>query len=226
MKTITLIYPNVTEKDEVVKCKVILEDKKDYYEYCRANNARIRRRDEEEKIDCYLSYNEIVNGGVYAVGGEFFRSIAEDKQHRQVDAKVFEHESGLAVQSEVGSGSHLHENIVIEHDGNKREIDGIVVHKGGQDVPNSTAYVIEAQISPPITKIDKLLNKVELFKKYIPSSPHFRSVTKVIPVLGGKKWSKDLTEACVAKNIWRVTPSGNGYKIIKSFHTLVMKLKK
>lgn len=225
-KTVTLIYPSVTDKDEVVKCEVTFKDEQDCHNYCRTNNGRIKMRDEERGIDRFLPYDEIVDGGVYAIGGEFFRAVAEDKQHRQVDAKVFEHESALAVQREVGKGAHIHENILFEHDKQNREIDGIVLHLGGKDVPNSTAYIIEAQISPPLTKIDKLLDKVRLFEKFHPSSSHFNSVTKVVPVLAGKRWSEDVIKACAKEKIWRVTPSANGYKIIRSFHTLLLKIKK
>lgn len=39
---------------------------------------------------------------------------------------------------------------------------------GGQDVPNSTVYIIECQINPPDTKIEQLLSVVDSFKVYIP----------------------------------------------------------
>jgi len=230
LKTVTLIYPSVSDKDKIMTCKMTFSDKDEYVNYCRSNNGWIRKRDEESNEDKYLSYAEIVNGGVYAFGGEYFRATTEDRQHRQVDSKVFEHETALAVQAEVGNGdnnvTHIHENVVFVVEGKKREIDGIVVHKGGTGIPGSIAYVIEAQISPPLSKVDKLIDKVELFQKYIPSSPHFNTVTQVIPILAGKIWSKDLTNACVERKIWRVTPSGRGFKIIRSFHTLLIKLGK
>ena len=131
----------------------------------------------------------------------------------------------MAVRDEVGLNSRLHENLIFEHNGKKLEVDGIVVHKGGKDIANSTAYVIESQITPSITRIDNLIDKVDLFRSYISTSDHFRSVTHVVPVLAGKKWNQDVIDNCARKNIWRVTPSGRSYKVIRAFHTL-LKLKK
>lgn len=133
------------------------------------------------------------------------------------------------LQSDIGTGSCIRENILFEYDNEKRTIDGLVVlHLGGVNVPISSAYIIEAQVSPHETTVNELMDKVHLFKKCCPSSSYFNSVTKVVPVLAGKQWGEGVMNACSAKGIWRVTPSSvnKAYKVIRSFHTLLLKIKK
>jgi hypothetical protein len=212
------------DKDEIKEIIVTFRNEADYKEYCRDFEGRARRRDDVIGCDVVLLYEDLKDGGVYKFGGELHRIVAEDKQHRQVDAKVFEHESILAVQSDIGEDAHVHQNVILKDHNSTREFDGIVQTRG-ENVPDSTAYIIEAQISPPLETIETLQNKINFFEKCCPSSPHFKNVTKVVPILAGKHWSKEVINACTAKGIWRVTPSaGNGYKIIRSLHTLLRKV--
>jgi hypothetical protein len=219
-KTIIIINPPTMDKNEVT-----FESKEDFFSFCESQSMTIVERDVEKNVDRILSYGQIRDGGVYAAGGGYFRSLLEDRHVRQVETKVFEHEASLAVLNEVGCGCHLHENVIIEHHGQSKEIDGIILHQGGQNVPNSTAYIVEAQITPPLSIVKKLMDKVELFRDYRYHSPHFSSVSTVVPVLAGRKWDKNVVDACIDKQIWRVTPSGRGYKIVRSFHTLLVKFK-
>ena len=218
-KTVKIIFPSDTNESGVDMRTRMFENQNDFTQYCRAHNGSLCLYERD------LCYKDIVDGGVYAFGGAYFRASFNESLYRQVDAKVFEHESALSVQSYVGQkDAHIHSNYIFSQDDKVSEIDGIV-HVGGQNILNSVAYVIEAQLNPPLSKIDKLLKKVSLFSKHIPNSEHFKSVTNVIPVLAGKHWSPELDKKCVEKNIWRVCPSGLGYKVIRSFSTISKMLK-
>ena len=139
-----------------------------------------------------------------------------------MDFEVPKREATLAVQSHLGSKAHCHfdvktykDNGMIEH-----QFDG-VVHHGGENVPDSGVYVIECAYSPTEEKVNQLLSKCDRAKTSLPKVLHFKSVSKFVPVLGGRLFHKDVEELCRAKGIWRVVPNGqgSGYNVTRQYQT-------
>ena len=99
----------------------------------------------------------------------------------------------------------------------KAEFDAIV-HVGDQDTANSSAYIVESSYAPEESEVKTLLEKVKTFQEFAATCPHFKTVTKAIPVLAGRHWYEKTVNAATAANIWRVAPSGAGYQIIRGLH--------
>lgn len=147
------------------------------------------------------------------------------KQHEVVNLTLFEHECALLIQHEFTKHYpyevRLYDNMAFEMKG----IDGIVVICERKDMPDSTAYLIQAEtFSPSSEQIADLLDYVELFQKYFPTSPRFIANTKVVPILAGKEWTQNVIDECASKGIWRIATDDNGLQIIKSIQTLKRKL--
>ena len=110
-----------------------------------------------------------------------------------MDDIVFEQDAAMAVQREVGGDDTQFRNnfkFLGENRDEIAEFGGIVVHKSGENVVNSTAYVIECSYSPQIGEVAKLQEKVELFKRLAHGHKYFGTVTKFVPVLGGHRGVK------------------------------------
>jgi hypothetical protein len=101
-----------------------------------------------------------------------------------------------------------------------------IVHVGGETIYNSTAYLVEASYSPQVNEIQILTEKVKKFKKLLPRDKHFKTITNVVPVLAGRHWGGPSVKAAEAAKLWRVAPSAKGYEVIRSFHSLVIKILK
>jgi hypothetical protein len=145
----------------------------------------------------------------------------------QVDDKVLELECGLAVKRSLGNDAHLHTNFITQkNDGNVgMEIDGLVVHSGGEKVPNSQVYFIECGYNPNLSKVKKTLDRMENFKDLAKNYIHFKPATKFFPVFGAKLFSSEVNNFCKTNKIWQVIPSGGGYQIIRNFSIFTKKLK-
>jgi hypothetical protein len=134
-----------------------------------------------------------------------------------------ERETTLSVTSSIDDpNSHMHHNYKIINNGNiQAEFDGLV-HIGGANIQNSKVYLIESQYNPPLTKFDSILKKVEMFKAHIPHSEHFKTVTDVQCVLGGRVWDPKVIARCQENNIWRVVPNGIRYTLHRIFFYLLV----
>jgi hypothetical protein len=106
------------------------------------------------------------------------------------------------------------------------EIDGIIVHVGGENFANSTAYIVECSSSPAQTKVEKLVKKVENFKILSKFDKHFSACTNFVPVLGGRHWDPSVLKECIDRKVWTVSPSGLGYTVSRNFSTLLRRLPK
>lgn len=166
------------------------------------------------------AFEDLQENVVYVGRGPFYQSIMDERTHRQVEAKVLEIEVGLAVKNSIGECCHLHMNYSFN---NEVEIDGIVVHDGGEDVDNSVAYIIECGYNPDPKKINEVYKKVEKFYKYAKFDQHFRSVKTVVPVFGARLFSAVASQYCKDQKIWQVSPCGNGYSIIRNFSTHILR---
>lgn len=106
-------------------------------------------------------------------------------------------------------------------------------------MPNSEVYLIEAKYNPEVKKVNHFLNQIELFKNHIPTSQHFKTVTKIQPILCVKQLKEDVKNLCNKKGIWTIQPNGLNYTIkdcnnqvitkintgIRKFSTLIRKIK-
>jgi hypothetical protein len=182
----------------------------------------------------FMSYEQLVEGATYVMGGGFYDAMEDDKTRRKSDDKVLEVEGAEAVKQHVkvseGGDVHLHLNVqdFIKKGGSGQsmEIDGVVVHHGNQNTADSTAYVIESAHAPQEGEVQKLLQKVEKFKVFAQSSDHFCSCTKFVAVLVGKNWSNAKTvNKCSLMNVWRVQPGGGRFQVIRSFAVLLRRMK-
>ena len=187
-------------------------------------------------IECVQDFEDLEDGSIYYLFNCHYDTVRSHITHTQVEHRVLEEKLSMALLNHAGGNSYVHRNIKFK-DENGFEIDGIVViHKGGEDEPHSVAYVLESATSPQVKDAKILLDNVKVFKFHALSSPHFRSVGSVIPVLGGKIWSDEVIQECKARNetlvlrgmspMLRIQPSGNDFKVIRGFSTFARTLLK
>ena len=183
-------------------------------------------------VKCVQEFEDLEDGSIYYLYNDYYSSNVKYKTRTQAEDRVLEEKHSMALVNHAGGNSHVHRNIKFKDENGKdiAEIDRIVVvHKGGEDVPNSVAYVLESATSPQVKDAKILLDKVDFFNIHAPSLPHFRSVGSVVPVLGGKIWSDEVIQECKARNetlvsrgmspILRIQPSGKDFKVIRGFST-------
>ena len=170
----------------------------------------------KNSADAIATFANLKSDGVYTFFGAFYKTNENDSRRRQVDDKVLEFESALAVKKELGPFAHIHPNVVfLDENGNRAmELDA-VVHVGEENVPGSTAYIVECSYSPQLGEVQRLAEKVDRFLKFSKKDKHFESVTNVVPVLAGRHWTSDTMKAATAANQWRVHPSGAGYDVVR-----------
>ena len=183
-------------------------------------------------MDCVQSFDDLVDGSVYYLANGYYDAILSNRTRAQVEDRVLEEQLSSALVEYLGGIAHVHRGIKVkdEQGKDKAEFDRIVVHEGGEDMPDSVANVLECALSPQVKDVEILLDKVELFKlEVVPSSSHFRSVGTVVPVLGGRMWSEEVVRECKTKSearvsrgmspILRMQPSGKDFKVIREFST-------
>jgi hypothetical protein len=127
----------------------------------------------------------------------------------------------------VGQDAHRHNNYKFYDDKKNpiMKIDGIIVHVGGENVANSTAYIVECSSSPAQTEVEKLVKKVENLKRLSKFDKHFSACTNFVPVLGGRHWDPSVLKECIDHKVWTVSPSGLGYTgVSRNFSTLFRRL--
>jgi hypothetical protein len=185
-------------------------------------------------------FEELEDGSIYYLLNCYYDAARTHKTHIQAENRVLEEKHFMTLENHTGGNSKIiHRNLKFKDDNDKdiAEIDGIVaLQNGGENVPHSVAYVLESTFSPQVADVEILLDKVNVFKLHAPSSPHFRSVGSVVPVLGGKIWSDEVIQACKARNetlvlrgmspILRIQPSGKDFKVIREFSTFARTLLK
>ena len=212
-----------TEKNgEAEVIRVPVSSEKDLETFCKVHRGSL-----SSSSNTIATYKNLVEDGTYHFVGAFYRAVVNDTRRRQVDDKVLEYESALAVKIAVGSDAHIHPNVVFFDDNKKSvmELDA-VVHVGGEGVANSTAYIVEAAYSPQETEVKVLSDKVERFKKLAANHPHFKAVSNVIPVLAGRHWLQRTVDAATAAKQWRIVPSGVGYQVVRGLQFLVKRIVK
>jgi hypothetical protein len=215
--------------------KVRLNSNAEMKEFMKENGGGMLSNDENTVagvIDGARTYDDIVDGSTYYMVNGYYDAVLNYRTRTQVDDKVLEEQLSSALVEHLGGIAHVHRNIKVtgKDRKDKAEFDRIVVHEGGEGVPDSVANVLECAQSPQVKDVEILLDKVEIFKlEVVPSSSHFRSVGTVVPVLGGRMWSEEVIQECKAKSaarvsqgmspILRMQPSGKDFKVIREFST-------
>lgn len=162
-----------------------------------------------------------MNDGIYYFVGGHYQALQERRLRDQVEDKVLELETALAIRNELGPTAHLHPSCIFydEKLNPIKEIDGVVVHVDDAFSQESTAYIVEAALSPQLNKVGKLQSTVQTFMTLAPRHEHFKMVTRFIPVLGGRHWSSEVITKSQQAGQWRVSPSGAGYIVSRVFST-------
>ena len=218
-----VVFPPIPPSDKATGLEMWFTSDDDLKAFSRSNRGCVLLNHDRTK---QLSYEDLKENSTYTVGGAYFVAISNELKRNQVEDKVLEFEAGTAVKNLLGSSCHLHFNVKFTNEVTKKdilELDSVVVHAGGENIQDSEAYVIECQLRPPLAKVQKLLKNVELFKQLAPTHPHFKSVTKFVPVLGGRLWDNEIIKLCNEKKVWRIEPSGNAYRVVRTYCTLAVR---
>ena len=234
-KTIYVCLPSVTKNEEPVIFKIQLNDDAQMEKFLKNNGGGMLTIVDDTispAAEVVQTYDALIDGSTYCFYNGYYNAVLTNKTRAQVEDRVLEAQISSAMMNDISKGAHfsahVHRNVKFTDEKTKRdviELDRVVVvHEGGEDVPYSVAYVVECALSPQVKDVKLLLDKVVVFQSHTPSSPHFRSVGMIVPVLGGRMWSEVIQE-CKAKSkirvmqgmgpILRIEPSGNDFKVIR-----------
>jgi hypothetical protein len=221
---VSVILPALDKHDSPSVKNLSFLSAEDFKEYCRSERGIL----ESEDGQSITNFSQLVDGGVYQMGGQFRNSALSDTSRRQADSKVLEVECGLAAERACGGDAHTHNGVIFtdENGASVMELDSVVVHSAREGTPGATALIVECSYSPQPKEVDILLKKVEKFKELAPTDPHFRNCTLFVPVLGGRNWSLDTLKLCAQRKVSTVTPTGAGYILKRAFSTLVRRFPK
>ena len=209
---------------EVVTVPISSEE--DLKDFCRDHRGSLKYMKDKENIKA--KYKNLVQDGVYTFFGTFYRANEDDSRRRQVDDKVLEFKSALAVKNVLGENVHIHAYVQF-YDKDKKstmEIDAVVHVGGGEFEEESTVDLVESAYTPQHTEVKVLADKVRKFQKLAKTNPHFKRVTKVVPVLAGRHWLPATVQAATAAKQWRVASSAAGYQVVRSMYTMVRRVVK
>jgi len=167
--------------------------------------------------------------GVYRFYRAFYKANENEVRRRQVDDKLLELESAVAVKNEIGGNIRIHSNFIFKIVDNSKdksvEIDAIVCDDVELLDDSNNVCIVEAAYSPQSREVNILTGKLSKFMAYAKTDPYFRNVSHFIPVLAGRHWSNEMTSARAAKQ-WIVRPSGTGYEVIRALHTVARRIMK
>ena len=179
-------------------------------------------------IDSVESLDELVDGSTYYLVNFYQYAVPNSITMNNILHRVLESQVSSTLVNAIGEGAHVHRNVKFTDEQTQKvlaELNRVIVHKGGEDVPDSEVYVMEYDLSPQIRDVNRLLDMVEVFRLHAPTSAHFRSVGKIVPVLGGKIWSEEVIRECEARSEIRALEgmgpilriqhlSGNDFEVI------------
>ena len=233
MKTIYVCLPSEMKNGVPKIFEVRLNSNAEMKEFMKENGGGMLSNDNNTVagvIKGARTYNDIIDGSTYYLVNGYYDAVLNNRTRAQVEDRVLEEQVCSAMVNDIGEGAHVHRNVKFVDPITKKdivEIDRAVIHKGGEGVPNSVAYIVECALSPQKNDVNLLEETVDIFNLHAPSSPHFRSVVEVVPVLGGKMWSEEVIQECRKTNatrvlrglrpILRIQPSGKDFKVIREF---------
>ena len=200
MKTIFVCFHSGIKNEEPIIIKVRLNNDAEMKDFMKENGGGMLFNDENtvgNVIDGVRTYDDIVDGSTYYMFNGYFDPVLNNRTRRLVNDRVLEDQLSSALVEHLGGTAHVHRGIKAkDEEGNdKAKFERIVVHEGGEGLPDSVANVLECALSPQLKDLEILLDKVEIFKlDVVPSSSHFSSVETVVPVLGGKMWSEEMIQ--------------------------------
>lgn len=220
IKIISVVFPATNKEDGPDVREVVLRNQLEFRDYCQLENGNLSINNRTIK-----NFVDLIDGHTYLMDGGVWKAVTDGKRRQQAEDTLLERETTLTVKSTFeGQNVHMHHNYIIEETGSRRaEYDGLV-QIGGATIPNSKVILVECQFNPPIKKIDAILKKIAIFRSHIPYSDHFRTVTDVQAVLGGRIWSPEVIALCKQHNIWRVAPNGYRYTLHRTFFTLCKRM--
>ena len=216
VKTIFVVIP-ATEKNGVAEVVTVpITSEVDLANFCRDHRGSLK-----DSTNIKATYQNLKVEGTYTFFGGFYKANENDTRRRQVDDKVLEFESAVAVKNMLGINASIHPNVMFKDAAGKTtmELDAVVVDAGA-------AYIVESAYSPQINEVNVLKDKVSKFKAMSKFHKHFRNVTKVVPVLAGRNWAIDTVKAATAAKQWRVLPSAAGYQVMRTLHTVAKRILK
>ena len=235
-KTVTVFLPSEVKNERPMDCKLRVKDDAQLEKFLKSNGRGwLTIVNDTISSDAVVvqTYDDLVDGSTYYFCNGHYNAVRNSQTRAQVEDKVLEEQVSLAMVNDLGKGAHgkgahVHRNVKLVDEKTKQDIAEldrvVVVHEGGEDVPDSVAYVIECALSPQVKDVKLLLDKMEVFRLHTNSSSHFRSVGKIVPVLAGKMWSEEVIQECKAKSatrvsggmdpILRIQPSGKDYEVI------------
>ena len=221
-----VIFPPLGGKDdEAINMECTFGNEEDVQEFARICEGYLTIDGKKQ-----VRFSDLVQDRIYEVRGGYYNSINQGRQRDQFEFKKLEIETGIAVSNYLKGNCHTHYNVKFTEAGkDKQEIDAVVIpnvlHSGDEGMVGE-AYIVECQFNPSVAKAQKLLDLVDLFKKYAPYNAHFKSVKSCIPVLGGRFWNAETIALCKARNVWRVEPSGSSYRVIRPYSTIARRIMK
>jgi len=144
------------------------------------------------------SFDELQDGKVYEGMRKFSAGqLYSATQRNNVEDKLLEVAAASSVRAAKGANAHEHSVKLSfsKEDGKTAwlEIDALV-HVGGENIPSSSVYIIEASFQARAGKVDQLRRNVAVFKTLLDKKDkqveHYLTVpsSQVFGVLAAKKW--------------------------------------
>jgi hypothetical protein len=214
-KTVDIVFPAPSKSENPITKTLAFGRRDDFARYCSIEKVSLFDPSINTVV---LAYELLVPGRLY------FADSARITAQRQRDHRTFEQlqaesinlerSTAMAVKLCLDADARIHQNIKVESNGRAAaQYNAVVVH--GKADEEKTAYIVESARSPQPKDVERLLEKVETFKAWAPSSELFKTVTQFVPILGGQIFSDATIQECISHKVSRVAPSGAhaGYEL-------------
>ena len=147
---------------------------------------------------------------------QFLPLCVQDRHQttQAVEADILQRKAAVVVSRTVGTSAVIHSNVKFELNGKHHKYDAIVVRAHDVTKP-SVAYIVENSLSLQPGDVAWLLQRVETFKAWAATSYHYKTIAAFLPVLAGRCFPEETIRECIAHNVSRVAPSGDGYEWIR-----------
>lgn len=132
-----MVIPGVNKGDSDQVLTLPITCDADLKDFCQIQQGSLV--DENNKV---MTFSTVITDHTYRLFGALYQATAFDKR------RVLQREAAVAVREAVGGSAHVHHNVTL-FDGTTPLMEvGAVVHVSEDDVPQSTAYLVEAAHSP------------------------------------------------------------------------------
>lgn len=210
-KTVDIVFPAPSKSEKPITKTLAFGRRDDFARYCSIEQVSLFDPSINQVI---LAYELLVPGRLYFADSARITAQRDHRAFEQAESIIFERTTAMAVKLCLDGDARIHQNIKIESNGKfAAQFDAVVVH--GKASKEIIAYIVENARSPQPKEVERLLEKVETFKAWAPSSELFKTVTQFVPILGGQIFSDATIEECISHKVSRVAPSGAGYEWIR-----------